>query len=413
MAVRVFLGTQPQLNVERKLLRQVQGVFAWYNSKKRIKEQANEFLELDATSNDVDTMLRYAHVHFVRKFIVQEVTEKQLALLEAGKPPKAADHSTLSCINECLFAGAKNVEAELSILANVKQTASALPGRRELDPSAPLERSDILAMMRCFEEDNSAVADFESRSRAFLPASVVASQAHNLIAFLCPDAKKDLEKKDAKLLAKMVSGDYNKIGCVDKLRPIDVTATYRFLGERLCGAAPGETFKRYLWANVLRKYATHPGYLASISSYWTVSAGLDASPPLLQLPLSTAEAACAAQKHFPALKFRALSMYTSPDTARQQWRGDDFIPFGQLFPLLGSAAADELLASTLVEGYWERLGLKPADNIKEDRIARGIQAFVDEMSTLYNSNLELLLQRVGDAHKVVIPPVKVDEKASN
>lgn len=42
--------------------------------------------------------------------------------------------------------------------------------------------------------------------------------------------KMELDKKDIKLITRMIPNDYNKVGVLDKWRPVDVSAYYAFCG---------------------------------------------------------------------------------------------------------------------------------------------------------------------------------------
>lgn len=73
------------------------------------------------------------------------------------------------------------------------------------------------------------------------------------------------------------------------------------------------------------------------------------------MPHEVACAVCLQQSLFPAIKFRAAYMYTSPDIARRHWRSDGVIPLLRLFPVLGNSVAHHLAAGVLVESEWAKM----------------------------------------------------------
>lgn len=420
---RVFLGTLPTLAVEERFLRQVQAVFPWYASRKRVKEQASEFLEIDLASCDPELMLRYTHVYYARRQIYEELMDRQLTLIETGKTAKVADASLLTCLAEVNAAVTPRLHYELHTLQQAKKSCR-VPRRRELAPDAPLEAHDLLCMMRVVEEDGSAVADAEMQARAFLPRDLLEARAKELAAMFfatAPSAtasgKKGssgaaLDKKDQKLLQRMIPGDYNKVGSIEKLRPVDVTTLYRFTGERVCGQPADKFFARSLWGHVFRKVATHPAYLQRSSLYWARHSGLDAQSANAAMPADLAAAVCAQQSLFPALKVRAQYLYTSPDMARQQWRADHVVPLLRLFPLMGAPAAEDLAAQLVVEGEWAKMGIAPDANLLQDSVLRSLKDMVEQMSGLYESNTDAVLKRVEEGARVVCPPLSEQESLS-
>ena len=408
--VRVFLGTQPVLKVGQLLTRSMQPVYPWYMSRKRVKEQVNDFMELDGSGVDTDILLQYAHVHYVRRHVVEELIEKQLSILDAAKPSKQADPAVSACLSELVSQSTGTVEQEFAVLAHTKSTLGG-PGRRELDPSGAMDRSDILCMMRCFEEDahGAEMHDLDSRCKPFFTVTRVHEHANRVVS-LFNSQPAQLDKKDERLLKKLLPADYDKVGATDKLRPIDVVALFRFVGER-CVAPQSSTFTKHLWGNVFRKIASHPKYMAQLSQYWSITTGLDPNPPQAQLPLELCMASSAGMNRFPAIAFRSLESYSSESTARQRWRQDPyFVPCGRLFHLMGKRASDEAVASVLVDGYWHRLGVAPQDNVLEERFVRGIRSFVEEASVMYDSNIDGLLGRVADSFKNAVPTLTPETK---
>lgn len=407
---RVFLGTLPNLAVEERLLRQLQPVFAWYSARKRVKEQANEFVEVDLASCDPELLLRYCHVYYTRRQIFDELIDKQLTVLETGKAPKVANSALLACLNDCNALILPRLQYEQRLLMNAKK-ACVVPYRRELKPDSPLEPHDALCMMRVVEEDVSGVPDAEMQARAYLPREAVEKRLGELVATLFgSDAKPALDKKDQKLLQRLVPGDYSKVGCTEKWRPVDVTTVHRFIGERLHARVPADQFfRRSLWGHVFRKYATHPGYLSSASLYWARQGGLHPNCPLTTMPIELAEAVCVQQNLFPALKFRAQFLYTSPDIARQMWRTDYVVPLMRLYPALGAPAAEDLAACTLVEAEWAKLALTPETNPMQESVVRAVKQFVEQAGTLYETNHEAVLKRVEESVKLICPPLSEAE----
>lgn len=421
---RVFLGTLPTLAIEERFLRQVQAVFPWYASRKRVKEQASEFMEIDLASCDPELPLRYTHVYYARRQIYEELMDRQLTLIETGKTAKVADTALLTCLTEVNAAATPRLLYELHTLQQAKLSCQ-VPRRRELAPEAPLEAHDLLCMMRVVEEDTSAVEDAEMQARAFLPRDLLETRAKELAAMFfpatvaaaaAPSSKKGgssggaaLDKKDQKLLQRIIPGDYSKVGSIEKLRPVDVTALYRFTGERVCGQPADKFFARSLWGHVFRKVATHPAYLQRSSLYWARHSGLDPQSAASTMPVDLASVVCGQQALFPALKLRAQYLYTSPDMARQQWRADHVVPLLRLFPLLGAPAAEDLAAQLLVEGEWAKMNLAPDANLLQDSVLRAVKDMVEQMSSLYESNLDAVLKRVEEGGKVLCPPLSEHE----
>ncbi|KAK7195454.1 hypothetical protein NESM_000472600 [Novymonas esmeraldas] len=420
---RVFLGTLPSLAVEERFLRQVQPVFPWYASRKHVKEQASEFLEIDLASCDPELLLRYTHVYYSRRQLYNELVDRQLTLIETGKTAKVADSALLACLAELNIAITPRLQYELHTLQEAKK-ACRVPQRRELSPDAPLEAHDYLCMMRVVEEDLAGVPDAEMQARAYLPREVLETKARELAGmFFGHGASRKgsgggsggggssaaLEKKEQRLLQRMLPVDYSKVGAVDKLRPVDVTALYRFTGERICGLPADKPFARALWGHVFRKVASHPWYLQHASLYWARHSGLDPQSSATTMPADLAAAVCMQQALFPALKYRCQYLYTSPDMARQQWRTDHVVPLLRLFPLLGAPAAEDLAAHLVVEGEWAKLGIAGDGNVLQDTVLRQLREMVEQMSALYDSNTDAVLKRAEEGAKVLCPPLSEQE----
>nr|CCC91109.1 unnamed protein product [Trypanosoma congolense IL3000] len=408
--LRVFLGSLPALPVDERLRRHLQPVYAWYSSRKRVKEQANEFIEIDLASCDMELLLRYSHVYYVRRQLFDESIEKQMTMLDTGKAPKMAEPSLLQCLAECNASIADRLQNEIKQMAVVKKGA-CVPGRRELSPTSPLEVYDFPCMMRLLEEDASAIDDVEMKARAYFPRGLVESKLQHLTHHLLgSSAKPALDKKEVKLFNRMIPPDYTKVGSVEKLRPFDVTAFFRFYGERINNVNTENYFKRSLWGHMYRKFATTPSYLAGISNYWAHHSGLDASFAAPAISPELATAACAQQSHFPALKLRTQFAYTSPESARQLWRTDAVIPLMRLFPLMGAWAAEDLAAGLVADAFWTQLSLSEEENLLQDSVLRNVRQFVDDMGDMYQSNKDGVLKRVVDSCKLVIPPLTAEER---
>ncbi|GET90896.1 hypothetical protein, conserved [Leishmania tarentolae] len=412
---RVFLGTLPNLAVEERFLRQLQPVFPWYASRKHVKEQASEFLEIDLASCDPELLLRYTHVYYVRRQLYDELMDRQLTLIETGKAAKVADSALLACLAEVNAAITPRLQYELHLLQQAKK-ACRVPHRRELNPEAALEVHDYLCMMRIVEEDAAEIPDAEIQARAYLPREVLEAKAKELAAMFFGGSSAAsrstgvaLERKEQKLLQRMIPADYNKVGAVEKLRPVDVTALYRFTGERVCGQPAGKPFARALWGHIFRKVGSHPLYLQRASLYWARHSGLDPQSATSTMSADLAAAVCLQQALFPALKYRFQYLYTSPDMARQQWRTDHVVPLLRLFPLLGAPAAEDLAAQLVIEGEWAKLGIEADTNLLQDTVLRQLKDMVEQVSTLYERNIDAVLKRVEDGAKVLCPSLSERE----
>ncbi|CAD2217976.1 hypothetical protein AGDE_05227 [Angomonas deanei] len=266
-------------------------------------------------------------------------------------------------------------------------------------------------MMRIVEEDACGVEDAEMKARAFLPRALIDRKAAKLVEHLIGKSDFTLDKKDQKTLSRLVPGDYTKVGCVEKVRPVDVATVFRFVGERGAKLPAGEYFKRALWGHAFRKYATHPAYLSSISSYWAKECGLDKESALSTMPMDLAKAVTLQQNLFPAHKYRAQYLYCSTDIARQQWKSDSVIPLLRLFPTLGSQCAEDLAASVIVDSEWSKLKLTEDDNPTQEGVVREVRRIVEEAGSLYDSNIDGILNRVEEGVKMCCPQLTEDEIA--
>ena len=147
-----------------------------------------------------------------------------------------------------------------------------------------------------------------------------------------------------------------------------------------------------------------------MSKNWVIAAGLSQQSTTPHLPIDLATAAWAQQQQNPGLKFRAQYMYTSSDHARQAWKTDYFVPSMRLFPIMGQVVTEDLAASILVDGYWAKLHLTPSDSVHDESFWRGVRAFVKEMTTLRDSNMDGLLVRLVEAFPRAIP-LEAEKKA--
>jgi hypothetical protein len=271
--------------------------------------------------------------------------------------------------------------------------------------------------MRCLEHDLLAseseydevelIKTAESQAKAFLPLTAVSESAHRLAqlfarvgASVAADAAQIpidfiknstpatlLDKKDDKIVQKVfVPGDYQKTGvAVPRLRPTDATAYFRFYGERaLMGTTAANLqqqqkdplffFRRSLWGNVFRRFATNPHFLSnSMSFYWAAKSGLhplslnnnnnnnneifsSSSSSSLKMPKHIADIVCRQQVDIcPATKFRAQFMYCHQDHSKQLWRSELTVPSLRLLSTTGIQCSEDLLASALVDAFFHEL----------------------------------------------------------
>lgn len=484
-AFRVFLGSPPLLAVERRLLRHMHvTVGSWFVTRRRIREQANEYIELNGSEPDTDAMLRHCHIFFVRRQLFNEVLEKQIAFLEAGKPPREADPDVLACLGEISNSLTPRLNYERRRLEAAKRACADTPHRRELQAAEPLDKWDTLCMMRCLEQDmfpnQGAGGDSEGQARAFLPLPAVQEAAERLArhivrvgaslsvdgSVLPPPAAAGssssnwFSPKDEKFGAKsFVLGDYNKVGLqAQRLRPSDATALLRFSGERMLtshlqAAAEmkrdpnGFLFRRALWGNVFRRFATNPAFLAhNVAQYWaaapsssdsnsankTQSSSSSPSPPtggdvtvqhknpaFLKMPIDLAATVCDHQRLVcPATKLRTQYLYTHHDHAKQLWRSDLVYPSLRMLSATGAQCAEDMLASVLVDGFFAEQELESAGGaaasgtvslLADDKLRR-IISFVNETAAARSRSLDALLQRASAAARTaIVPPLTEDE----
>jgi hypothetical protein len=409
--IKVFLGTQPSLVVSKRLLPQMQSCYPWYSSRKSIKEQTNEFIELDAAALDVELFLRHCHIFFTRRQVYQDTLDKLTTLVEKGKLPKEAQPSTLTCLGQVMEQSRTRSAFEEKQLLFTKKMCSL-----ELEPNAALDSWDIPAMMRVFAERQSPIEDAEAKAKAFLPAQTMMEAAEHLAKIVLPSEIQKgapMEKKDLRLIGKhlLSTYDYKKIGCVDKMRPLDVTAYYRFFAERSVkpGQGPTGTFIPLLWGHVFRKFATHPEYLMQHSKYWLSEVDRKSGSPM---PSDLALAVCAAQNALPATQLRLLNQYTNVEYSKHLWRKDWFVPLFRLFPLLGHGVAEDVMAGLMIDSAWSKLKLTPTSNPLDEQVVKEVQAAVSEAAALRESNPDLFYSKVIEAAAVAMPPALTEvEKA--
>ena len=416
---RLLLGTSPQFLTEQRLTRSLTAVFPWFLSRKRVKEQAYEYMEIDLASVDAEILLRYPHVHYVRRQVLEESIEKMMQLLDSGKAPIEAEEPVRMFLSSVAIKTRERFLHELEALSTAKRSC-AIPGRRELDPTAVLHNCDIMAMMRVAEEDAVPLKDVEARCKQFLPAPRVREQAASLTRELIghESTREGLDKKDQKLLTRLIPPDYTKIGCVEKMRPFDVVSYFRFYGERAIKAQGALPFSRYLWGNVFRNYATHPTYLCAMSMHW--GRCTDTHPDThsfegdrVRLPFELAEANATQMALFPAIKFHTQNSFASLEKVRE-WRTETVAPLPRLFPLIGQLAAEDLLASLAVDRFWRSLKLDFRVNLHESTFTRVVQNFVAETATMRETNLDGFLNLLEADVSQHFPMVNKDvNKESN
>jgi hypothetical protein len=410
VATRIFLGQMPLQKVDALLTRQVQPVFAWYTSRPRVNEQGSSFLSLDAAGCDVEVLLRYCHVFYVRRNLHQDLLDKQINLLETGKPAKEANAGLLQALGDINNEFSGRHEYEVRRMKAAKERAT-IPFRRELDPSAPLDPWDVVPLMRCVAEDDTSV-DAERRAKVFLPIPAVDRELRTLLHTVAGiELPAQIDKRLTRILGRNTPADYEKIGSLPKLRPVDVTARARFYADRFAKPekVPADDFERLLWGNVMRRYASHPAVLSSISKYWPLEAGLTKSAESSTMPSEIAKAVCSQQDTFPAHRFRAQFLYTNIDHTKQAWRADSFIPLPRLMPFFGHHAAEDLAAATLVDSWWTS-NLKSDANPLDDGVVRMVRHFVADSARLRQENSDLLLTRLVDGAKATLIPLTKEEQ---
>lgn len=477
-AFRLFLGTLPSKSVEQRLLVDCLPIHYWFSSRKRVKEQANEFLELDMGSCDPELLLRYSSIPFIRRHLFHELVDRQLSLMETGKAISMPDSRLFSCLEECVGALSPRLnwerqqlkECAISALVNRRREPSGAMtshrgSRSNESHSSTVEPCDILYLMRQWERSPSCLntyslsfpddetigcgeLDPEMQARAFLCKSRVEKCFFDLASLLCVDgdtgeaAKGDenhgkkesrssstlvlpLEKKELKLFQRQQPKDAVRIGATEKMRPVDVAAYYRFMGERFfgkrdrrqtedkcrrTGSTPPSFFHQALVGNAFHKIATHPAYLQSISMYWAKECGLDPAASLTTMPILLAKAVCAQQQSFPAIKLQSQFLYTSSDLARRRWRSDDVIPLMRLFPLLGKRMAEEMAASLVMEAIWAAMRIpgeeeNPIEEIRLREIKKRTEAAAEAFEHHPEEVYALVLEGARARCHVHSPPV--------
>lgn len=468
---RLFLGTLPSKAVEQRLLADSLSVHYWFTSRKRVKEHANEFLELDLASCDSELMLRYCSIPFIRRHIFHELVDRQLSLMETGKAISMPDSRLMGCLEECMTIASSRLAIEIEQL---QQSASSSLVDGELDTSSPtvtsrrsrstgkhnqpVEPFDLLYLMRICERspfvmnsfssptDNEKEVwkgeDAEMQARAFLCKSRVEKSFFQLVPFFSSDnflaaVQRDrekaiaqpntscspvlpLEKKEHKLFLRQYPKDALRVGGTEKMRPSDVTAYYRFMGERLLSTpveregegrnkksplSSASFFHQALVGNALQKIATHPSYLESISMYWAKEIGLDPLSSLTSMPAPLAEMVCAQQQLFPALKLQSQFQYTSPDIARRRWRNDSVIPLMRLFPLLGNSMAVEIAASLAMDAIWSSVRIpEKGRNPTEETRLRELKKRIDAAAETFMHRPDEIFSLVLDGARIRCPP---------
>lgn len=474
--LRLFLGTLPSKKVEQRLSRDLLPVHAWFASRKRVKEQANEFLELDLASCDAELMLRYCGIPFIRRYLFHELVDRQLTLIETGKAAPLPDIGLAKCLEDCMStAVAPRMEFELEQLrrwpranGNMENggithqndnvsggVSSSFPSSSSSNvSSAPVEAHDLLFLMREVENRTYPLApDAEMQARPFFPKQRVQAGAEALVRLFQHQGGSAApspvlsDKKDVRLLQRQSPGDAVRIGGVEKMRPADVTAYFRFVGERLVfpaagggsskkkgvdTPAPASFFRQALMGNVFKKIATHPAYIESLSTYWSREAGWEepgsnpsdvpssssSSSFPASLPPTLSRAVCGQQTMFPALKWRAQYLYTSPDIARRRWRTENTtIPLMRLFPLLGRPAAEDLAAALVTESLWAKLGISTADGSDasplQEHILRELKDHINRVSAAFERNPEELGTQMLEGAHLLCPPVTTGTSTSS
>lgn len=469
---RLFLGTLPSKAVENRLLADSLPVHYWLTSRKRVKEHANEYLELDLASCDSELMLRYCSIPFIRRHIFSELVDRQLSLMETGKAISMPDSRLMGCLEECMTLASPRLEIEMEQLQQ-SASSSLISGQSENSSvnvanrksfhkerqKQPVESCDLLYLMRKCERSSSVLNSFLSRTenemdvrvaqdaemqaRAFLCKSKIEKSFLNLVPFFSSEnflaaVQRDrektttqpttsssppvlpLEKKEHKLFQRQYPKDALRTGGAEKMRPSDVTAYYRFMGERLLSTpveregegknkksplSSASFFHQALVGNALQKIATHPTYLESISMYWAKEIGLDPMSSLTSMPTPLAEVVCGQQQMFPALKLQSQFQYTSPDIARRRWRIDSVIPLMRLFPLLGNAMALEMAASLAMEAIWSSVRIpEKGRNPTEETRLRELKKRMDSTVETFEHRPDEIFSLVLDGVRIRCPP---------
>jgi hypothetical protein len=168
-----------------------------------------------------------------------------------------------------------------------------------------------------------------------------------------------------------------------------------------------------MYAHVFRRYAQAPAYLGDVvSRYYASHSGLHPDAPNAKMPADLARDVCAQQRLFTAHKFRMQYQLTIPENAATAWRQEVFPVGMRTQPLLGFSAAEDLLASVLVDGMFGSLGESGEKNLLMEDHVRGLANFVEESTRARASgNVGALLEKAKDAMKHAVPPLSEAEAA--
>lgn len=429
---RLFLGTLPSKKIENALLNQFVPVHGWFSSRKRVKEHANEFFELDLSSCDAELILRYCDIPFIRQHVFQELVERQLTLLETSKKPISLPEAGFAeCLEEVMSTASQHVSAELAELLSVQKSCSS-----SIIPQATgkVVDSDLLYLMNTAATASTTCSvphgtHIEMQARPFLCKNMVMESVIQLAKAFHeeglpfgatssssgpPKAPFALEKRENTLLNRQIPADVVRTGAVEKLRPVDVSALYRFYGERLMQGKDNKGpsyFHQALVGNIFERFATNPVYLSSISMYWARYVGLDSDSSLSTLPDDISRASCGMQLAFPALKLRALHLYTSPDIARRSWRSQEagLIPLFRLFPLFGRYAAENMAAFLVAESMWKKLPIQSNTNPLQKHVIQEIVSGVGKCAEAFDRNPEELKAFMLDGARQLFSCSEVEE----
>lgn len=400
--LRVLMGSISQKKIENRLLSSMLPVHAWFTSRKRVKEQANELLEIDLSSCDAELMLRYANIPFVRRYVFNELIDKQLTLLEVGKPPSLPDPGLLAVLEDGVKRIAGHVQKELQHLSS---SCSRSPSS-ESPSHSPVAPHDLLFLMREAETQHtqSIVPQAEMQARSYLPSTKVKRSLDSLSKVFFGDAVAELDRKEVKLIHRHIPPDTIRVGSVEKMRPADITSLFRFYGERLQKATKTKSsfFCQCLVGHLYGKFACHPVYLQQASMYWAAESGLVQSSSAM--PSNLAHAVCEQQQMFPALKLKSQFLYASPDIARQLWRTEHFIPLQRLYPLMGSRMVENLAAQLVTEGIWRGGQLQDKGTPLEDHFLQHLREQVVLCSDAFENHPDVIEKRIQEGFASLFPP---------
>eukprot|EP00796_Vickermania_ingenoplastis_P006019 gene6019-4323_t len=412
---RLFLGGTK--NVEAQLVRQLRPVHAWFSTRRRVREHANEFVELDLGACDAELVLRYCAIPFVRRFVHNELIDRQLTLIETGKAAPLPEPGLMSALEDCMTAIAPCLDGEIKQLQRVNtQLASSSP-----ESKVAVESYDLLYLMRAVEVgmETDATRDAEMRARSFLSKTLVEESVEGLVKLFFGDRSKlQLDKRDQKLLQRQCPMESPRLGSVEKMRPADMTALFRFIGERAFrSATSGDAtqttsyFSQALMGNVFRKMATHASYLQGISMYWARHHGVQPDAPLSSMPPELAQLVCKQQCLFPALKLKAQYLYTSPDIARRKWRTDSTIPVMRLFSLLGKQAAEDLAAQLVVEALWHKMRIPLDTRPDQEFVLKELRERIRDAGVTFDQSPDSLHQLLLEGAQALCPAPTTDTTA--